>query len=270
MTAAHDDLLARFVEVCEADDRIVAAFLGGSVARDEADGYSDLDLCIVVVDDAYDEVVAGRPEIVRRLGEPLFCEDFGNEDVTFFILADGTEGELNVARMSALGELAAGPLRPLLDEHDLLPPSFPSGGVGIEDLDEALERTLSWFWHELSHFVAAVGRDQPWWAVGQLEALRGLCVNLVRIEAGSPSLDEPYEKLDATIRGSELDALRSTFVSLEMAAILDAGRRAVSFFHGRGTAVAAARGLPYPTELDRIMRARLDALDVERPTHLSR
>ena len=266
MIRPNDALLARFVEVCRSDDRIVAAFLGGSFAREEADGYSDVDLCIVVDDRAYDEVVADRPEIVRLLGEPLFCDDFGNDDVTFFILADGTEGELNVARERALEGLAAGPHRPLLDERGLLPPSFPADAIGIGELDEALERTLSWFWHELSHFVAAVGRDQPWWAVGQLEALRGRCVNLVRIEAGSVPLEEPYEKLDTTIRGADLDALRSTFVPLEMAAILDAGRRAVDFFHERGPAVAAARGLPYPTELDRIMRAHLDALDVEWPT----
>ncbi len=224
MTTPDEALLTRFVQVCRADDRIVAAFLGGSVARGQADGYSDLDLCIVVADDAYDEVVAGRPEFVRRLGEPVFCEDFGNDDVTFFILADGTEGELNVARESELEDLAAGPHRPLMDDRGILPRGFPSTEVVAGDLDEALERTLPWFWHEVSHFIAAVGRDQPWWAMGQLEALR------------------------------------ATFVPLERAAILDAGLHLVAFYRGLAPRVAADRGISYPSELDRVLVDRLEGL----------
>jgi predicted nucleotidyltransferase len=47
VSTSHDALIARFVEACEADDRIVAAFLGGSRAGARADEFSDVDLCVI-------------------------------------------------------------------------------------------------------------------------------------------------------------------------------------------------------------------------------
>jgi hypothetical protein len=70
-------VVSRFVEACSADDRVVAAFLCGSRARGEADEYSDLDLCVITRDEAFESVMAERAAFVRQLGEPMFMEDFG-------------------------------------------------------------------------------------------------------------------------------------------------------------------------------------------------
>jgi hypothetical protein len=102
-------------EACSADDRIVAAFLGGSRARGEADEYSDLDIRLVTRDDAFDDVMADRDALLRRLGEPLFIEDFGLSGIVFSILGDGTEVELVFGREGALDEINAGPFGTLLD-----------------------------------------------------------------------------------------------------------------------------------------------------------
>jgi len=40
----HQIVMNRFVAACQADERVVAAFLGGSYARGTTDAYSDLDL----------------------------------------------------------------------------------------------------------------------------------------------------------------------------------------------------------------------------------
>src|SRR6266536_1985931 len=92
----HDRLIARFIDACSADERIAAAFLGGSVARGEADRFSDVDLCVVVRDGEFDDVHRERMAIASRLGTPLFHEDWGEEQPELFvILADGTDVELN-------------------------------------------------------------------------------------------------------------------------------------------------------------------------------
>ena len=171
----HADVIARFVDVCSADERIVAAFLSGSNARGEADAYSDLDLCLIATDAAYDDVVAERAAIIRRLGEPLFLERFGRDDIAFFILADGTEGELFFAREGGLDAIHTGPYRPLVDKTGILAGAeFPFTEPDPVEQVEELRRILHWFWHDLSHFIAALGRGQLWWAAGQLEALRAL------------------------------------------------------------------------------------------------
>ena len=48
MLAHHKEIFDRFVAACNEDDRIVAAFLGGSYANGMADQYSDLDLYFVI------------------------------------------------------------------------------------------------------------------------------------------------------------------------------------------------------------------------------
>ena len=49
-------------------ERVVAAFLGGSFAREAGDAYSDLDLNVITADAAYDDFFAGRAAFIRQLG----------------------------------------------------------------------------------------------------------------------------------------------------------------------------------------------------------
>ena len=254
-------VIERFVAACSEDDRIVAAFLGGSLAGERADAYSDVDLCVITRDGAYQDVVRDRLSLIRRLGEPLFVEDWGNEGVVSFVLADGTEAEIFFGREGALDELRLGPHRTLFDPTGILNGvTFAEERADPSDLERVLPQTLSWFWHELSHFVKAMGRGQLWWAAGQLEALRGDCVNLVRIEQGVEAGDEPYWKLDDEIDTAALAPLQRTFVPMEREAILDAGRTLVRFFAERAPGVAESFELPYPSGLERIYVERLREL----------
>jgi len=260
-SADRDVLIERFVTACADDERIVAAFLGGSLAREDADAHSDVDLCVITRADAVADVVADRLSLIRRLGEPLFVEDWGLERVVSFVLADGTEAEIVFGREDALDELRPGPHRTLFDPSGILEGvAFDKERADPGDLEKALRQSLEWFWHELSHFVKAVGRGQLWWAAGQLEALRGHCVNLVRIEQGAEAGEEPYWKLDLEIDTTALEPLTGTFVPMEREAILEAGRVLVGFFQEHAPQVAEVRGLAYPSELDRIYVERLNAL----------
>lgn len=254
-------MLERFIRLCADDDRIVAAFLGGSRARGEADAFSDVDLCVITRDAALADVFADRSRLIGLLGDPLFVEDFGFTDLVFFVLADGTEGEIFFGSEGRLDELEPGRHRTLFDPNGIL-----DGVVfGEERADpveqrEVLRRTVTWFWHELSHFIAALGRGQLWWAAGQLEALRGHCVNLVRIEHDVWAGEEPYEKLDRSIDTERLAPLRSTFVPIEREALLRAADDLVRFFRETAPAVAETHGVTYPIELERLTVDRLDHL----------
>lgn len=254
-------VMAQLVESCAKDDRIAALFLGGSRARGEADDYSDIDLCVIVRDDAYDEVIAGRDALVRTLGEPLFLENFGNDNMAFVILADGTELEFNYFAEGDVDAIRSGPHRVLLDKDGILANrAFPLPETDRDAQVEALRDILFWFWHDVGHFTTAVGRDQLWWAAGQLEQLRGYCVNLIRIEQGGEAEDEPHWKLDHEIATEPLGALRSTFVPMEHDALLRAGGDVLAFFRERAPGVAEAFGLTYPTELDRLVGGHLEHL----------
>ncbi len=123
-----------------------------------------------------------------------------------------------------------------------------------------LRQILVWFWHELSHFISAIGRGELWWAAGQLEALRGHCVNLVRIEHGAFAGEEPYEKLDRTIDTAALSPIAQTFAPMERDALLRAAHDLVRFYTEKAPGVAEANGATYPVELADLMVKRLDDL----------
>lgn len=255
-------LLDRFVAACEQDDRVVAAFLGGSRGRGESDAYSDVDLCVIAKDEAYEALVSDRAGFVGHLGTTLFFEDFGFADLVFFILDDGAECELFFGSEGRLEELEPGPtFRTLFDPGGILEGiTFAEERTDPAHQREMLRQTLTWFWHELSHFIAAMGRGELWWAAGQLESLRGHCVNLVRIEQGAFAGEEPYEKLDRTIDLAALSPIVETFVPIERDALLRAARELIRFYTEKAPGVAEANGATYPLELAELMVNRLDDL----------
>jgi hypothetical protein len=53
----------------------------------------------------------------------------------------------------------------------------------------------------LSHFIAATGRWQLWWAYGQIEALWRSCVNLARLRRHFSGEVDGYDKVEQVMSG---------------------------------------------------------------------
>jgi hypothetical protein len=256
-----DAVLERFADACSADDRIVAGFLYGSHAAGTADVHSDVDLVAVAADGHRDAVWDDREMLIRRLGDPLQIETFDGDDTVFFILAGGTDGELTVTDTRGLPQSSRGPHRAVHDPDGTLTGvvfagSQPDGDAQVEQL----RRHVQWFWHDMAHFTAALGRAQLWWAGGQLDELRRYCVNLARLRADFSGSLDGFDKLDIAVPAAELAPLAPTYVSLDPAAMLMAARTMADYYRAVVPELAAAHGIPYPTELEAVMRARLDAL----------
>jgi predicted nucleotidyltransferase len=263
----HQAALDRFVTACRADERVVAAFLGGSYARGAADAYSDLDLGLITADEAYDDFLAGREAFIRRLGEPVFLESFDRPDNIFFIFPDGTEGELAMGREGQFTHIHSGPYRVLLDRRGVLTNAvFPRPEPDPAEQRETLRRLVAWFWHDLSHFITAMGRGQLWWAAGQLDELRRICVNLARLREDFTAGADGYEKLDQALPADRLSPLQPTFYQMERDWMLRAGLAIVAYYRDLAPPLARSHGLPYPDALERVMSDRLEKLREARPT----
>src|SRR5689334_18650538 len=267
---AHQLVMDRFMAACQADARVVAAFLGGSYARDGADAYSDLDLDLITSDAAYDDFFAGRAAFVRRLGEPVSLQDYhddthgGGADFVFFTLADGTEGELGIGRESQFTRLHAGPYRVLLDTRGILAGAvFPSREADQDEQTETLRGLISWFWHDLSHhFITPMARGQLLSAYGALEDLRRACVNLGRLSESFAAAAEGYEKVEQALPAERIAAIAATCCPLERDAMLRGARALVRLYEELAPPLAEAHAIPYPAELARIVSARLEQLRV--------
>ena len=260
----HQVVVNRFVAACQADERVVAAFLGGSYARGTADAFSALHLYLVTTDEAYDDFFARRQAFLRLLGEPVFMEDFNEYgfDMVNYIFADGTEGELVLGRESHLTHNHGGPDSVLLDKKGILagvvfPWYEPAQAAQIE----TLHRLVYWFWHDLSHhFITAMARGQLWSAYGALEDLRLTCVNLARLRQNFQAAAEGYEKVERAIPVEQLAPLQATFCPLERAALLQAALVIVRFYQELAPPLAQAHGITYPTDLERVVYSRLEQL----------
>lgn len=258
-------ILDRFVAACRADERVAAALLVGSYTRGAADAHSDLDLFLITDDAAYDDFTAGRDDFVRALGEPLFREDFDLPDIVFLIFPDGAEVEIHFAPAARLGAILDEPHWSLLDKRGLLAaPPAPYAAAGTSQSTDALRRQIAWFWHDLSHFINAVARGQLWWAAGQLEVLRRITVNLLRLRHNLNDPDvgsDPWFKIDTALPAGDLAPLQETYAPVEREAMLAAARVLVDLYRALAAPLAETHGLAYPAELDRLMTARLEALD---------
>jgi len=257
-------VLDRFVTACQADERVTAAFLYGSYAAGKADRYSDLDLFVITTDEAYEDVLAGREAFMRLLGEPLFQEDFGHADMLLAILSDGTECELSIGCESRFRHTFAGPYRALLDKNGILANTvFPRHAADPAAQTRLLSQQVAWFWHDLSHFIKAMGRGQLWFAYGELEVLRGICVNLARLcynFSDDWAGDEPYFKVEQVLPVEQLSPLQATFCPMERQAMLQAGVVLFRFYKETATALAREHGIFYPLELERLMMNKLGEL----------
>jgi Nucleotidyltransferase domain. len=260
----HEAFVNRFVSACQTDDRIVAAFLGGSNAKGYADAYSDVDLCVITTDESFEEFFNDREAFLRSLGDLVFLEDFDHPDISFYIFADDVEGELYYGSESRLNHIHSGTFRILLDKKNILAtavflPFEPSSSEQIEKL----RRHIYGFWHEISHFTTAMGRGQFWWARGQLEALRSICVNLARLKHNflDPDIgEEPYFKIENAMPVEQLSPLRETFCPMEKEAMLNAGVTIVHFYQELAPSLAREGGIEYPQGLERVMIDRLHKL----------
>jgi predicted nucleotidyltransferase len=65
-------VLQRFVAACKGDERVVAAFLGGSFAAGNADEWPDLDIYLITTDKGCEAFLADRKAFIQGLGQPLF------------------------------------------------------------------------------------------------------------------------------------------------------------------------------------------------------
>ena len=222
----HQVILNRFVAACHADERVLAAFIGGSYARGMTDAYSDLDFRLIVTDEAYDDFLAGREAFIRLLGEPVFLENYHGDggDFVFSIFSDGTEAELALGRKSHFNHFYVESYRVLLDKKGILAGAVFSWQEPTQtEQIETLRSLINWFWHNLSHhFITPMARGQLWSAYGALEDLRLTCVNLARLRQNFSAKAEGYEKVEQTVPVEQLAPLQASFCLMERDAMLQA------------------------------------------------
>ncbi|HEV8352701.1 MAG TPA: aminoglycoside 6-adenylyltransferase [bacterium] len=256
MGRPQSELVERFAAACRADDRVVAAFLGGSLASGTADEHSDLDLYLITREDAYKPFFDGRQEFMRRLGTPVFSEDFSEFgfDMVLFIYEDGTYGELALAPESNFLHIHGGPYKTLVDKKGLLESlTFPYFAPGHEDRRHEVRRALVWFWRELLYAAKSLARGRLWSTGYYVERLRRHVKTLLDHHYNRTAPPGAAKPLETTIPGEDRAALDATYGRLEPADLARALNALVIAYRRVAPAAAGSFDLQYPDALDRVV-----------------
>lgn len=200
----QETLTQKALRVLQADQRIVAAWLFGSVGRRTSDVFSDLDLWVIVRDESIEILSAERQSYAAQLDRPaLLLESPQNAPEGGAYLMALYPGQAGVHQVDWYWQRQANASLPrhavlLFDrvgipqdtrKEQLDPVGTPPPFTQQEYAEQATQ--LSTFFWEMSNIaVKSVLRHQAWRVVSHLEELRGLVdgmkllVNLSIVQEG--------------------------------------------------------------------------------------
>lgn len=180
--APQAELLLRLLDAAEADLRVRALQIRGSVARGNADEHSDLDSRLWIADDEYDEALADLPSLARGLGKTLdILFETPGSPFLFVQFANGVQLELSTRRASDAKGRVAGEIV-LLDRDGVLERRYEPPRPWDVDL------WTGWAWMHLFDVDKYLRRESPWEALAALNEARTL---LLRHHANVTGVPDP-------------------------------------------------------------------------------
>jgi predicted nucleotidyltransferase len=160
-------LLKRARQLLEADPRVVAAWLFGSMGRAVEDEWSDIDLFIVVADTAMSSVIGGRHYFAQSVGDPLMYieapQDAPQGGSYLLMVYPGEYGPLILDCMWQPQSMALRPVDTLLlfDRVDI-PPEEPALEVPAQARLEGAVAQARYFWMMTTIVAKYIARHDSW------------------------------------------------------------------------------------------------------------
>ncbi len=173
-TPAHEALADRALAALRVDGRVVAVFVGGSLATGEVDEESDLDLTVVVDDAELESFSEGLERWFHSVGRPVAVAPGPMPHLLTGLMDDGMRLDLAVVARSALTSRPRRPMAALYDPDDIL--------VGLEFASPRYEPTPEWLSSHVSDFLRFLdqlnvvvvrrewiaGVDNAWYLISRL------------------------------------------------------------------------------------------------------
>lgn len=209
----HEATIERARAAFEPDERVMALWVEGSIARGTSDQWSDVDLHLAVADDAFEEFVANSREVIARLGRPLGYLETSLPGVR--LLPAAIEGpvrvDLYVERRSAVQTIPRHPGRRMLFDRDFVADAFDSAPPLTFDARAQLEMLMRGYFFGAMWPRRMIGRED--WGALLMNAtgvVYQFIVPAMLIADGSPEFyREPYnrERFLGPARRAEVNAL---------------------------------------------------------------
>jgi Streptomycin adenylyltransferase len=265
----HRKLLEHAVARFRDDVRVVGLVTGGSLAHGGADFYSDVDLYIVVQNEAFDEIFAERDVTVEAVGSPLFgfsVDPLPGGSTDHIVIYEGPvkfdfmylkEPDLKpdpkwagyLVLKDTSGRVAA-----VISGSEGLTPPRPTP----EALLDLNQKFWTWCWYVFGKIV----RGELWEALDGIHGIRSLAL-VPMLDWVSERPHEGYRRLERKTDPEAASRLIATVAGVEPQALYEALQAEMELFRSLRVMVFDLYGLtfdPTPEEmLENEMSQRWDA-----------
>ena len=208
----HETLLQQAQTMLLADQRIVAAWLFGSVGRRTSDAFSDLDVWVVVKDDYIETISAERQSYAAQLDRPvLLLESPGNAPAGGAYLMALYPGQAGVHQVDWYWQRQSDASLPrhavLLFDREGIPrdtrqeqldPAGAPAPLTRQERAKQATQLSAFFWAMSNIAVRSILRHQAWTAVSHLEGLQVLVNGMKRL-VGLSTVQEGQEEWRTTL-----------------------------------------------------------------------
>lgn len=232
---------------------VVAVWLDGSLARDEGDAYSDIDLAVAVEDDRLDAFLGVLPAVIRTACDPVLVRGYGR--LTTVVTADWERADLLVRPASEVHAGIAGPVTVLWD---------PRAQVTILDARDQADAVPDRLRNAVEEFIRCLGllpiaAARGEWiggyiATGQMTAM---LTELMQLENGTHRVGGAL-RLGSRLTQEQQQAIASLPPLLpDPDSIVLVHTALAREFLPRARALAERMALDYPSRLEDAVRVHL-------------
>ncbi len=258
--ARHHQLIEQATEAARRDDRILAAWLVGSLTADYADEFSDIDFHVAVRAEAIESFRGtGWADFIATFTPTVAFRPFGSGMGGYAITPDWMHFDVAVHSAGDHFLRAGAGIRPLFDRYgDLLP---------REPLVQTIERgapyfpddVVQWFFYMLGNLAVVVGRDEPVLGMNGAVMLCYTClVPLMHAEQGVVRTGG-NKRMRAFLTDEQHTVLQSLpAVEATLPSVVESYAATSEVFVSRGRALAGQTGGDWPEAFEDATRRHLE------------
>jgi Nucleotidyltransferase domain len=254
LPAGYHALFERVLRAAEADDRIRAMWLSGSLARGVADAGSDLDIVIAVAGDSFDEFAARWREWLAGVTPVVLARELPGLPGSWFSLTpDCLRLDVVTVRAGSPGPAKLGRRLLVLDKDGTAASSFSNETAGEQRGPDPnrLTAITEEFLRQQAIFPAAVVARGDWLlgVVGVQNAHQMLYELFVESNQPLPPMGVKQWSAKLTAEQRQICA-ELVAPAAEKGSVIAAMRAAAGAFRRAARQALAASGAAWPDELD--------------------
>jgi hypothetical protein len=268
----HHRLLERAVARFQDDVRVVGLVVGGSLAHGATDFYSDVDLYIVVQDEAFDGIFAERDATVKAVGSPLFgftVDPMPGGSTDHIVIYEGPvkfdfmylkESDLKPTPKwvgCAVLKGAIGHVGDVVARSEGLAPPQPTTTA----LLELNQKFWTWCWYVFGKIVRGELRE----ALNGLHSIRSLALVPI-LDWAAERPHEGYRRLEHKTDPDAASRLMVTVAAVEPQDLYAALQAEIELFRSPRTVVFEHNGLTFDPTPDEVLESEMSRRWVVRET----